>query len=58
MGRLSDYKKLDGISCWDLDKGCRHIVDQTTSSRRKLKSVLRKQARKRIDREKDKTSNV
>lgn len=48
MGKFSDYKKIDGLSCWDLDKGCRRIVDQSTPGRRRLKKVLRRAARKRI----------
>ena len=50
MSRRSIYKKFDELSCWDLDKGCRKIVDQSRPGYRRLKSVLRKQARKRIER--------
>ena len=50
MGKRSDYKKIDDLSCWDLDKGCRRIVDQSTPSRRRLRDKLKRQARKRIDR--------
>lgn len=50
MGKRSDYKKIDGLSCWDLDKGCRRIVDQSTPGRRRLRDRLKRQARKRIDR--------
>ena len=48
MGKRGDYKKVDELSAWDLDKGCRNIVDQSTAPRRRLKKRLRKQARKRI----------
>ena len=34
MGRRSDYKRHDELSAWDLDKGCRSIVDQSTPARR------------------------
>ena len=50
MGRRSDYKKYDEVSCWDMDRGCRRIVNQSTKSRRRLKERLRRQARKRIER--------
>ena len=50
MGKRSDYKKVDDIAAWDLDKGCRRIVDQSTPSRRRLRDKLKRQARKRIDR--------
>ena len=49
MGKHSDYKKYDDIAAWDLDKGCRNIIDQTTTARRRLKKVLRRQARKRLN---------
>lgn len=50
MGKRSDYKKVDELAAWDLDKGCRRIVDQSTTGNRRLRDVLKKQARKRIDR--------
>lgn len=50
MGKRSDYKKIDGLSCWDLDKGCRRIVDQSRPGRRRLRDVLKRQARKRVER--------
>lgn len=50
MGKRSDYKKIDDLSYWDLDKGCRRIVDQSTLGRRRLMDKLKRQARKRIDR--------
>lgn len=52
MGKHSDYKKLDELAAWDMDKGCRSIVDQSTPARRRLKAKLKRQARKRINREK------
>ena len=53
MGRRSDYKKDDNISAWDLDAGCRRIVDQSTPARRRLRKKLRRMARKRIARRAD-----
>ncbi len=50
MGRRSDYKKMDEISTWDLDAGCRGIIDTSTPPRRRLRDRLRRQARKRVDR--------
>jgi hypothetical protein len=49
MGKRSDYKKLDEIAAWDLDKGCCQIVNQSTPARRRLKKRLARQARKRIN---------
>ena len=45
------YKRYGDLSCWDLDKGCRHIVNQSTPGRRRLKKVLRRQVRRRIKNE-------
>lgn len=47
--RRAQYKKYDEIAAWDLDKGCRHCIDQSTPARRRLKKRLRRQARKRLD---------
>lgn len=50
MGKRSDYKKYDDLSAWDLDAGCRRIVNQSTLANRRLRDRLRKQARKRLNR--------
>lgn len=42
------YKKFDELSAWDLNKGCRKFINQSTPTRRKLKKRLRKQARARM----------
>ena len=42
-------KKLSELSAWDLDKSCRHIVDHSTPTNRRLKKIIRRQDRKRID---------
>ena len=49
MGKRSDYKKNDDLSAWDLDAGCRRIVDQTTPGRRRLRDRLKRMARKRLN---------
>lgn len=49
MGKHSDHKKLDEIAAWDMDKGCRRIVNQSTLAPRRLKKRLARQARKRIN---------
>ena len=47
--RRSQYKKYDEIAAWNLDKGCRKYINQSTPARRRLKKKLRRQARKRLD---------
>ena len=42
------YKKYDELAAWDLNKGCRRFINQSTPTNRKLKKVLRRQARKRL----------
>lgn len=49
MGKRSEWKRLDELSAWDLDRGCRRIINQATPGRRRLKRVLRRQARKRLN---------
>lgn len=49
MGKYSDYKKYDEFCSWDLDKGCRHIVNQSSESARRLKPRLRRQRRARLN---------
>lgn len=44
----NSYKKYDNLSAWDLDKGSRHYIHQDSPSNRRLKKILRRQARKRI----------
>ena len=46
--RRALYKKYDELAAWDLDKGCRKWIDQSTPARRRLRTVLRRQARKKI----------
>lgn len=42
------YKKFDELAAWDLNKGCRKWIDQSTPTRRRLKKRLRKQARAKL----------
>ena len=42
-------KKVSEISSWDLDKSCRKFIDQSTPKRRRLKKIIRKNDRKRLD---------
>ena len=42
------YKKFDNLTAWDLDKGSRKWVNQSTPARRRLKKRLRKQARAKL----------
>lgn len=50
MGRRADYRKVSELSCWDIDRGCRGIVDTSTEARRRLRDVIRRQDRKRQER--------
>lgn len=50
MGKHGDYKKMDELVAWDMDKGCRRIVNNATPGRRRLRDRLRRQARKRVSR--------
>ena len=46
--KRADYKKHDELSAWDLDKGCRHFINQDSPANRRLKKKLRRQARKKL----------
>lgn len=50
-------KRVSELDCWDLDKGCRNIVNQDTPARRKLKKKIRRADRKRLDRYSDRVYN-
>lgn len=43
------YKCHDELTAWDLNKGCRNIVNQSTPARRRLKKILRRKSRKTLD---------
>lgn len=42
-------KRTSELAAWDLDKSCRHIVNQSSVANRKLKKKIRRQDRKRLD---------
>ena len=48
VGRRSDYKKDLAWDSWDMN--CRRICPVDSPSRRKLRDIIRRQHRKRIDR--------
>ena len=48
VGKHSDYKKLGEFSSWDMDRGCRKIVNQKSPGRRRLRIRLKRQERARI----------
>ena len=47
MGR-SEYKKYSEFAAWDMDKGCRGIVNQHSPGKRRLRKRLMRQARRRM----------
>ena len=55
--RKSEHKRHDDITAWDLDAGCRGIVDQSTPAKRRLKKKLRRKARKTLDNDLNKWYN-
>ena len=42
-------KRVSELSAWDLDAGCRNIINQNTPANRRLKKIIRRQDRKRLD---------
>ena len=50
MSKQAYYKRLDELASWDMDAGCRSIINQSAPSMRKLKKKLKHQARARIKR--------
>ena len=47
--KRGSYKKYSELASWDLNAGCRKFVDQSTRSNRRLKKIIRKNDRKRLD---------
>jgi hypothetical protein len=45
----NQYKKGSELSAWDLNPGCRHCVDTSKPSKRKLKKKILRAERKRLD---------
>ena len=48
MAMRAGYKRHDELASWDLNASCRKYINQSTKSNRKLKKILRKQARHRL----------
>ena len=44
-----DYKKVSELAAWDLNKGCCKFVNQSSKSARRIKKIIRKNDRKRVD---------
>lgn len=42
-------KKISELSAWDLNKGCKKYINQSTPANRRLKKIIRRQDRKRIN---------
>ena len=42
-------KKISELSAWDLNKGCRKYINQSTPANRRIKKIIRRQDRKRIN---------
>lgn len=48
--KRNSYKVTSDLSAWDLDAGCRNIVNQDSPANRRLKKKIRRADRKRLDR--------
>lgn len=48
--KRSIAKRVSEMSAWDLDKGCRNIINQQSPANRRLKKKIRRQDKKRLDR--------
>lgn len=44
------YKKGSELSAWDLNPGCRGIINQDSKANRKLKKKILRSERKKLDR--------
>lgn len=49
MGRRSDYKKHGDLAAYDLDPGCRSVINQSAKWARKMKRILLRIQRKRLN---------
>lgn len=54
----NSYKKFSEMAAWDLDKGCRNIINQASHGNRRLKKKIRRSDRKRLDRTFQKMYNI
>lgn len=50
-------KRVSELSAWDLDAGCRNIVNQASPANRRLKKKIRRQDRKRLDKYSERVYN-
>ena len=55
--KRSINKRVSELSAWDLDAGCRNIVNQASPKNRRLKKKIRRQDRKRLDRYSERVYN-
>lgn len=50
-------KRVSELSAWDLDAGCRNIINQASPANRRLKKKIRRQDRKRLDKYSERVYN-
>jgi len=55
--KRSISKRVSELSAWDLDAGCRNIVNQASPANRRLKKKIRRQDRKRLDKYSERVYN-
>lgn len=55
--KRSISKRVSELSAWDLDAGCRNIVNQASPANRQLKKKIRRQDRKRLDKYSERVYN-
>jgi hypothetical protein len=55
--KRSISKRVSELSAWDLDAGCRNIVNQASPTNRRLKKKIRRQDRKRLDKYSERVYN-
>lgn len=55
--KRSISKRVSELSAWDLDAGCRNIINQASPKNRRLKKKIRRQDRKRLDRYSERVYN-
>jgi hypothetical protein len=55
--KRSINKRVSELSAWDLDAGCRNIVNQASPANRRLKKKIRRQDRKRLDKYSERVYN-
>lgn len=55
--KRSISKRVSELAAWDLDAGCRNIINQASPKNRRLKKKIRRQDRKRLDRYSERVYN-